>query len=72
MACFMQAGTGEGVELSTPTRAANFAETSDSAPAFRYTMLHLLLSKAGIWCHLQDVSQHANDSCSVAAKHAAG
>lgn len=38
MTCFMQAGSGEGVELSTHTREAKFAETSDSAPAFRYIM----------------------------------
>ncbi|KAA6420817.1 MAG: small conductance mechanosensitive ion channel family [Trebouxia sp. A1-2] len=30
-----QAGVGEGVELSTSTREAKFAETLDSAPAFR-------------------------------------
>lgn len=48
MAICMQAGVGEGVELSTSTREAKFAETLDSAPAFRYTMSYMLLSTAGI------------------------
>ncbi len=48
----MQAGIGEGVELGTPNREAKFAETSDSAPAFRYARFQLLLSTPGIWCHL--------------------